>query len=247
MYRFRTPTDIRQTHNAAIAGTIFLTRSGSHSGRTGCWILMKFSTNASSTSTNDRAKFRPNLMFRFRMPTDIRQTHNATIAGTPSIAGLPPIAGTIFLTRYGSHSGRTGCWILMKFGTNASSTSSNKRTKFHPNLMYRFRTPTDIRQTHNATIAGLPPIAGTIFLTRSGSHSGRTGCWILMKFGTNASSTSTNNRTKFHTNLMYRFRTPTDIRQTHNATIAGTIFLTRSGSHSGRTGCWILMKFGTNA
>jgi len=105
----------------------------------------------------------------------------------------------------------------MKFGTNASSTSSNKRTKFHPDLMYRFRTPTDIRQTHNATIAG------TIFLTRSGSHSGRTGCWILMKFGTNASSTSSNNRTKFHPNLMYRFRTPTDIRQTHNATIAGTI------------------------
>ena len=57
---------------------------------------MKFGTNASSTSTNDRAKFRPNLMYRLRMPTDMRQTHNATIAGLPAIAGLPPIAGCRF-------------------------------------------------------------------------------------------------------------------------------------------------------
>jgi hypothetical protein len=64
----------------------------------------------------------------------------------------------------------------MKFGKNASSTSTNNRAKFHRNLMYRFRMRADIHQTHNTpTIAGLPPIAGTIFLARSGCHTSRSG------------------------------------------------------------------------
>ena len=62
---------------SAVSEIIFLARSIGYSGRTAYQISTKFGTSASSASGRNTTKFIPNLMYRFGMASDLRQTRRS--------------------------------------------------------------------------------------------------------------------------------------------------------------------------
>ena len=80
--------------------------------------------------------------------------------------------------------------------------------------------------THGRRTYNRAAIACTIFLARSGCHSGRTARWILVRFGVYVA----NNCTKFHTDLMNGFDSKCRViadRYTASpqSTVSSTIFV----------------------
>jgi len=126
----------------------------SRSGRTARPILVKFSANIQAVEAKKRTTFQADLAYRFRMPADTRQTHNARTVG--------------FAFRQSQRTNATidchDIWqeCVVCHGQQPYQISSESNVPF-PNAERNTANPQ--RAVSGAPpIAGLPPIAGANFL-----------------------------------------------------------------------------------